>query len=466
MLQQPQDDNTVATYERQVIELKKLMNYHESADYIFGHTNYEMVPRVPHAEANYDLRRVYQLLEHIGNPHLKAKSLHITGTNGKGSTSAMLASVLTAAGYITGLYTSPHLHTMRERIAVNGRMIEEIEVAEIMTRISPKIEDINKEAAYGRLTVFELLTALGFAYFAEKTCEFQVLEVGMGGRFDATNVILPEVCLLTSISYDHTEVLGDTLTEIATEKCGIIKPGCTVISHPQTEEADKVIRSVCREKGTKLIRLGKDVTRRGLSYDFEHQELKVKGRLDDYYISIPLLGQYQLDNAAAAVAALEVLIERGFQVSKEALLEGLARVDFPGRMQIMSREPLVVVDGGHNPGASHSLKEALQRYFKPARSILVIGVSNDKDISGIARELAPVFEGVIATRADNPRSTMPEVLSAEFNKYGIESQIAENVPMALAAAKATAGKEDLICVTGSLFIVGEAIRYLKEFPAG
>jgi dihydrofolate synthase / folylpolyglutamate synthase len=439
----------------------KAMDYKQAANYIFEHTNYEMIPRVPHIQANYDLRRVYALLERVGNPQMKAKSLHITGTNGKGSTSAMLASVLTAAGYTTGLYTSPHLHTMRERFMIDGQMITESQVADITTRLAPDIETLNQAATYGKLTVFEILTVLGFIYFAEKQCQFQVLEVGMGGRFDATNVIQPEVCLLTSISFDHMEVLGDTLTKIATEKSGIIKPGCTVISHPQVEEVDKVIRETCLEKGVKLIRVGRDVTRKSLSHDLEHQELEVNGRLDNYKISIPLLGQYQLDNTTAAVAAIEVLMERGEKISKEALLKGLAEVEFPGRLQIVSRYPLIVVDGGHNPGAAHRLKESLSLYFKPAKSILIFGASNDKDIAGVVKELAPVFNLVIATRANNPRSAKPEVLAAEFAGQGVETRIAEDIPKAIKMARKTAGKEDLICVTGSLFVVGEALEDLE-----
>lgn len=434
------------------------MDYKESVDYIFGHTNYEMIPRVPHIEANYDLRRVYELLERLGNPHQKAKSLHITGTNGKGSTSAMLASVLTASGYLTGLYTSPHLHTMRERFTVDGRMITEAEVEKIMTRIRPEIEAVDKKANYGKLTVFEILTTLSFAYFAEKKCQFQVMEVGMGGRFDATNVIQPEVCLLTSISLDHTEVLGDTLAKIAAEKSGIIKPGCTVVSHPQAEEADKVIRETCREKGVNLIRVGKDATVKGLSHDFEHQEMEIKGRLDSYKLSIPLLGQYQLNNAAAAVAALEVLNEQGIKISRDNILKGMSSVDFPGRMHIIHRRPFIVVDGGHNPGAAHNLKEAILQYFKPDKSILVIGISNDKDVTGIVKELAPVFSRVITTRANNPRSSHPEVLAAEFAKCGVVAQVTGNLPQALMEARTIAKDDDLICATGSLFIVGEAIE--------
>lgn len=438
------------------------MNYLESVDYIFGHTNYETVPRLPHAQANYDLRRVYRILERLHNPHLKAKSLHITGTNGKGSTSAMLASILTSSGYTTGLYTSPHLHTMRERFRINGKMISEDELASIATFLRPEIEAVNQEAAYGRLTVFEILTVLGFSYFAEKECFFQVMEVGMGGRFDATNVIIPEVCLLTSISLDHTEVLGNTLTKIAFEKCGIIKPGCVVVSHPQVDEVDRVIRETCFEKGVRLVRVGQDIISKSLSYNLDRQKIEVKGRLGDYEISLPLLGQYQLDNTASAVAAVEVLIEKGFRISSENMVRGFSLVDFPGRLQILGRKPVVVVDGGHNPGAAHCLKAALLQYFRPVKSILVIGVSNDKDISGIVKELGPVFDKVIVTRANNPRSTPPEALAAEFAKYKADVQTKGNIPEALKLALEQAGAEDLICVTGSLFVVGEAIEYLES----
>jgi dihydrofolate synthase / folylpolyglutamate synthase len=437
------------------------MDYKKSVDYIFGHTNYEMIPRVPHVQANYDLRRVFTALQLLDNPHLKAKSLLITGTNGKGSTSAMLASVLTTNGFKTGLYTSPHLHTMRERFVIDGGMISEKEVAEITTLIQPCIEAVNREAVFGILTVFEILTILAFVYFASNKCDFQVMEVGMGGKFDATNVIKPEICILTSISYDHMEVLGDTLTKIAGEKCGIIKPGSVVISHPQNEEVMNVIKSTCLEKGVPLFEVGKDVIPKPLCHDCEHQELWVEGRFENYKVSLPLLGQYQLNNAAAAVAALEVLVEKGYQISKDAIEKGLRKVEFPGRMQIVSRNPLIVVDGGHNPGAAHNLKESLLQYFEPVNSILVIGVSGDKDIPGIVKELAPIFNKVIVTRANNPRSSKPEVLFTEFAKYGIHSQITMDIASALKEARALTSQDDLICVTGSLFLVGEALEHIK-----
>ncbi len=435
------------------------MNYREAVDFIFGHTNYEMVPRLPHTQETYDLRRLFEVLERIGNPHLKARSLHITGTNGKGSTAAMLAAVLTRAGYKTGLYTSPHLVTMRERFRVDGEMISEGEVAELASLLEPEIAAVDAAARYGRLTVFEILTLLSFVWFVRRGCQWQVMEVGMGGRFDATNVIQPEVCFLTAIGLDHTEVLGDTLAKIATEKCGIIKPGCVVVSHPQAEEAGRVIEQTCREKGVTLLRVGKDITRQPVSHDLEHQVIEIRGRLENYRVSLPLLGDYQLDNAAAAVAGLEVVLERGWKISTADILEGLAGVKFPGRLQVLQRDPVVVVDGGHNPAAAHNLRQALENYFKPNKRILVIGTSNDKDLGGIARELGHYFSQVIATRADNPRSTPPEQVAAEFFRFGIPTRTTGSVSEAIELARASAAKDDLVCITGSLFVVGETIAH-------
>ncbi len=438
------------------------MNYNEAINYVYHFTNYEAVPR-PHAEDNYDLRRLFEILEQLGNPHLKAKSLHITGTNGKGSTAAMLASVLTAAGYKTGLYTSPHLITTRERFMIDGKMISEAELADIVTRLKPHVEAVNQRATYGKLTVFEILTVLCFIYFAENKLDFQVMEVGMGGRFDATNVIKPEVCFLTAISYDHCEILGDTLTKIATEKCGIIKPGCTVISQLQKEEAAVVIQRHCQEKNVKLIKIGEEVTRKGLKYDFDHQEIEIQGRLDTYHVSIPLLGQYQLENTAAAVAGLEVLIEKGYKISSDQIKQGLAAVQFPGRMTIVSRNPLMVLDGGHNPGAAHNLKQAILKYFKPAKRILVVGIAGDKDIPAIIHELAPVFQTVIVTRAHSQRAATTDRLAGEFAKHHITAIQKENVIAALEEAKKLAGAQDLIVVTGSLYVVGEAKEYIDGY---
>jgi dihydrofolate synthase/folylpolyglutamate synthase len=455
------------------------MNYQQALAYIESYTDYEKTP-LPHAIAHYDLRRVYELLERLGNPHLIAKSVHITGTKGKGSTSAMVAAALTASGYITGLYTSPHLLTIRERFQVDGEPITEEEFASLMELVKPEAEAVNQRAAYGQLTTFEVLTALCFAFFRARRADFQVLEVGMGGTFDATNVIQPEVCVLTSISLDHTEILGDTLSQIATEKCGIIKPGCTVVTSPQTDEAYRVIETACGRKRTELVRVGTDVTWESLGFDVDGQRLRVKGRLDSYELTMALLGEFQLENAAVSVAALEVLVQRGFKVSKESIITGLAQVNWPGRFQLLGKSPFIMIDGAHNPYSAQKLRESIEQFFprrvsfspssskdKPAvidRRILVIGTSSDKDIVGIVAGLYPAFDKVIITRSRHPRAMSLERIVAEFKKHGVEAQVAGTVAEALSLALSQAKKNDLICVTGSLFVIGEVLE--QRMPPG
>ncbi|MGD9118270.1 MAG: Mur ligase family protein, partial [Dehalococcoidia bacterium] len=305
------------------------MDYRQAIDYINGYTDYEKIG-MPHDPAFYDLRRVYELLSLLGDPQKKAGSVHITGTNGKGSVAIMIASALTAVGYPTGLYTSPHLHSWRERIRVDGEMISEAELAQIVTELRPHVEAVNKRATYGELTTFELLTGMAFAYFGQKGVKFQVLEVGMGGKFDATSVITPLVAVLTTIGLDHTDVLGDTIAEIAAEKCGIIKPAITVVTSPQPPEAAEVIAKTCAERKAKLLVVGKDVSWQALESGLDGQRFEVKGRQGNYKLSIPILGEHQLQNAATAVAALEVLAERGFDITAESIARGLAKIEWPG----------------------------------------------------------------------------------------------------------------------------------------
>ena len=433
------------------------MNYQQAVEYLFSYTDYEKMP-MPHDPAFYDLRRVDELLARLGNPHLGARSVHIAGTNGKGSVAAMVASALTASGYTTGLYTSPHLHTLRERIRVNGDLVSKEEYVALVERLKPEVEAVNEKATYGKLTTFELLTVLAFAHFKLKGVDFQVLEVGLGGKFDATNVIQPEVGIITSISFDHTEILGSSLAEIATEKAGIIKSGCVVVASSQCDEVDGVIKNTCLNYGAELVRVGSDVTWQGLSFNLNRQLLRVKGRSDDYELSIPLLGQHQLDNAATAVAALEVLAEKGFNISRDSIINGLAQVSWPGRLQILSHHPILVVDGAHNPDSARRLKQSLEQYFSPDRAILVIGASSDKDIAGVVSELFSLFDKVIVTCSHHPRAMAAAPVVAEFASHGIEAQVVDDVPMALSLALSLAGDEGLICVAGSLFVVAEAME--------
>ena len=434
------------------------MNYQQALDYIYSYIDYEVESRLAYNETNYDLRRVYELLARLGNPHLKARSVHIAGTKGKGSVAAMVASVLDASGYTTGLYTSPHLTFLNERIRVNGELISDEELVALVEKLKPDVGVVHQKATYGQLTTFEVMTALAFAYFGLKGVDFQVLEVGLGGRLDATNVIQPEICIITSISLDHTEVLGDSLAEIAAQKAGIIKPGSIVVTSPQFDEAARVIEDACRKCRAGLVRVGSDVTWQSLNFNSNRQVFEVKGRLGGYKLSLPLLGDYQLENAATAVAALEVLAERGFNIFPDSIINGLARVEWPGRFQILGHHPWLVVDGAHNSYSAQKLKQSLEQYFDFDRAILVIGVSFDKNIAGIVSELFSLFDKVIVTRSRHPRSAEPAPVVAEFARHGIQAQAVDDVPSALSIALALAGEKDLICVTGSLFVVAEAIE--------
>ncbi len=404
-----------------------------------------------------------ELLGRLDNPHLKARTAHIAGSKGKGSVAAMMASALTASGYTTGLFTSPHLHDLNERMRVDWEMVSNEELVTLVDRLRPEIEAVNETATYGKLTTFEILTALGFTHFAQKGVDYQVIEVGLGGRLDATNVVHPDVCVITSISFEHTEVLGNTLAEIAKEKAGIIKDGSRVIISPQAEEADTVIEDKCRTHGAELIRVGRDVTWHNPRYEQEQQLFRVNGRLDSYELSIPLLGQYQLDNATAAVAALEVLAERSPGITTETIRSGLERVQWEGRLQVLSHHPLLVVDGAHNVDSVRRLKQSLRQFFSYEHAILIIGLSADKDLGGVVSEMVSFFDRVIVTRSIHPRAMATAPIAAEFIRKGVKAEETDDISIALPRAFDLAGERDLICVTGSLFVVAGAIEQAGLF---
>ncbi|MGP8079992.1 MAG: bifunctional folylpolyglutamate synthase/dihydrofolate synthase [Dehalococcoidales bacterium] len=431
--------------------------FDQALDFIYSFIDYEK-KRDPHVKITWDLKRVDLLLDKLGNPHLKSKTVHIAGSKGKGSVAAMIASVLTKAGYTTGLYTSPHLHFFNERIRVNNRLISNDEIVELMAKIKPAVEEVNKEALYGLLTTFEVTTVLGFCYFAQKKVDFQVIEVGLGGRLDSTNVVQPDVCVITPISYEHTDILGKTLTLIATEKSGIIKKGSIVVSSPQTAEADAAIALACRRQGATLISVGKEVTYESTKFDDTQQSFMVNGRLGNYELTIPLLGEYQLSNAATAVAALEVLVEKGNAIPPKSIVQGMKEVDWEGRLQVLNRHPLVVADGAHNQDSAHKLRQALAQYFKFEKTVLIIGMSSDKDLAGIVAELAPIFPQVIVTKSQHPRAMDTRPIAEEFMKYGISARQTDDISVAMPLALSLAGEKDMVCITGSLFVAAGAIE--------
>ena len=431
------------------------MNYAAALQFLLGRADFERWPGYNYA-GRFDLRRMEYLLERLGNPHLHARSVHIAGSKGKGSTAAMIAAGLRANGCKTGLYTSPHLMTLRERINVSGTQIAKRELASLAGKLRPHVEASDRECPYGELTTFELLTAAAFIHFRREDVDYQVLETGLGGRLDATNVVRPEVCVVTSISLDHTDVLGNTIAEIATEKAGIIKQNATVVCSPQAEEALTVIRDACLSRGATLIVVGSDIGWQKTGSNLDGQSLEVRGLSDSYSFTMPLLGEHQAQNAAAAVAALEAL-----GLSRPVIEAGLEQTRWPGRLQVLRRRPLMVVDGAHTADSARALKDALIQYFHFDRLVLIIGSSADKDVAGIAGELAPLAYYTIATRSRHPRAADPGVVAGEFAQRGATASIAGDVAQAVIEAKLRAGRRDLICATGSLFLIAEVIELVK-----
>jgi len=435
------------------------MDYSAALDYILSFADYERAPR---SSIVFDLRRIEALLARLGNPQEKARSVHIAGTKGKGSTAAMIASILTQAGYRTGLYTSPHLLSFTERIQIDGRPISEAAFGRLVEVLKPEVEAVNKSSTLGELTTFELLTALAFTYFETRKVDYQVLETGLGGRLDATNVVKPEVCVITSVSFDHMDVLGDTLTQIATEKAGIIKSGSVVVCSLQSPESMKVIERTCHERGARLVSIGDEVNWHQKDFSSEGQSFQLTGITGKYDLYIPLLGEHQLENAATAVVTTEVLAELGTKISPRSIITGLRQLEWPGRLQVLQQEPWVVVDGAHNADSARRLAEALERYFDFDQLILIFGASADKNIAGMVAELASLPSAVIVTRSQHPRAVEPARLAGEFSKWGITTVAAKNVDSALELALEQATPGDLICATGSLFIVAEVMKYMSD----
>ena len=438
------------------------MDYNAAAAYLAGLTDYEVSPATAYNAANFDLRRVELLLRKLGLPQRGRKTVHIAGTKGKGSTAAMLSSILTSAGYRTGLFTSPHLYTWQERIAVDGRPITKKDFARLVGAVQKHVQKINGEGRFGKITTFEALTTVAFLYFRDRGADFQVLETGMGGRLDATNVCDPDVCVLTSISFDHTGVLGDTLSKIAGEKAGIIKPGCTVISAPQKPEALAVIKEKCRQLNSGLVLAGKDITWKRLGGNLNGQSLTVRSRNGSYALRIPLLGDHQMENAGLAVAAAEALQQRGALITLNHIASGLKGVRWPARLQILQRAPLLVIDGAHNAHSMNALLESVKRYIPYKKLIVIFGSSGDKDIEGMAKALAGPAWKVVVTSSGHPRAAAARQLAGIFGLQGVTADIRRNAKEALSTAFSASAKDDLILATGSLFLAADITRAFKD----
>jgi dihydrofolate synthase/folylpolyglutamate synthase len=437
------------------------LDYHEALNRILQLVDFERLYTAPGVPVRHDLERIGALLVQLGEPHLRRPTVHIAGTKGKGSVAAMCTSILASQGHVTGLYTSPHLHTIRERIRLNGIPVSEDEFASLVEAVWPAMEAVSRQEEHSRVTLFEYLTAMAFMHFKRAKAAFQVVEVGLGGRLDATNVVSPQVCAVTSLSLDHTAILGDTLEQIAFEKAGIIKAGSVVVCAPQKPQALEVVRKVCQEREARLIEVGREMAWSRGDFTLEGQKFKVEGRLGSYQVWTPLLGEHQLENAATTVGIMEALTEQGYPISYEAIQRGLEKVSWPCWMEVLGRTPLVIADGAHNPHSAAKLRDSLGEYFTYRRIILLIGVSHDKNIEGIVEELAQLSPKVITTRSRHPRAAPTTELAHAFASHGTQAIEVESTDKALAAALEMAHEEDLVLATGSLFLAAEVREAIK-----
>ena len=418
------------------------MNYEQAMEYIHA---------VQWAGHKPGLTRTRTLLAALGDPHKQLRFVHVAGTNGKGSTAAMMASCLQAAGYRVGLYTSPFINRFNERIQINGVQIPDEELVKLVEQVKPAadaMEDVPTE--------FEIITALGMLYFAQQKCEIVVLEVGLGGTLDSTNVIdAPECAVITALGMDHVKELGPTLADIAAAKAGIIKEECPVVSYGGVPEADAVIRQRCREQGAALTEV--DFTRlqvrrtdlAGTELDFvPYQELR-----------LPLVGLYQSRNAAVAITVVEVLRQKGWNISDEALRQGLSAVRWPGRLEVLRRaDPVILRDGAHNAHGMAATVESLKALFPGKKLVILMGVMVDKDVEDMLNLLSPIAEAVVTVRPDSPRAMGAAELAALVRRRGVPTCACESVEEGLRIAAMAAGQDGVVCALGSLYLAADVRR--------
>jgi len=411
------------------------------------------------------LDRITKMLELLGNPHKGLKFIHIAGTNGKGSTTAMISSTLIEAGYKTGMYTSPFIESFEERIQIDGNNIPKEKVAEYMLKIKNISEEMNK-FDLGEITYFEIVTALGFLYFKEMKVDIGVIEVGLGGRFDATNVIDPILTIITSIGYDHTHILGNSISEIAFEKAGIIKENVPVVLYPVVEEAYNTIKEVAKAKNADIFYLDKSMARideivKSNNKENAIQKLTIKNNHKEINIRLPLVGAHQIMNCLVAVNGLIKLSEQGMPITEDNIIKGIEKVKWPGRMELMVKEPRFVIDGAHNIDAIRYLKENLKKYYEYTHLYLIVGILSDKDIDEMIKIISGEGDEIIALTPNNIRAENSESLSKMIAQYNTNVKAMDNYIEAIEYVLSKAGDKDLIIACGSLYLIGELRGILK-----
>ena len=430
--------------------------YEAALERVMGLADFERSVHSP-GYSSFHLERMRLAMERLGNPHLGVPSVHIAGTKGKGSTAAMVTSILAAQGYIVGLFTSPHLHSAVERIRVGLEPVARDDFATLVEQVWPAAEWVRQEGGHGPLSTFEMLTVMAFYHFDRIRADFQVIEVGLGGRLDSTNVVCPEVCAITPISLDHVMTLGNTIPLIAREKAGIVKPGIPVVVAPQSEEAMAVVRDVAGDRQAPIV----DV-RAGLSYRKRHADLagqsfEITGGRDSYDLWTSLLGDHQLENSATAIAVIETLVDRGFTISKESIEKGLKEVRWPARLEVFRCDGrLVVVDGAHNPHSMGRLVQAVRSYFQFRRLVVIFGALGGHSAEGMIGELASLRPMVLAVRSRQPRSADAGAIADIVSQHGLPVFFqSEDTGEATRKALEMAEHGDLVLATGSLSVAAE-----------
>jgi len=439
------------------------MTYQEALSYLDSFINYEKRSDFDYKKS-FKLERMKSFSRLFGDPHKGIKTIHIGGTKGKGSVSSFVNAILIEAGYSVGLYTSPHLFSLRERIRINGEPISEKDMAGLISEIKERADEIESKVG-DKPTYFEVCTMMAFLYFKRKGVDFMVLEVGMGGRLDSTNIAESLLSVITPISHDHTQFLGSDLNDIAYEKCGIIRQDSIVISSPQAKEAMDVIKKVCGERNSSLYVVGKDIFSEIFDSNLEGQGFRLLTRRGEHpHLRIRLLGGFQVENAAVAVTAVEELRSRGIFIDSTFIKNGLFKTRWPGRFQIIRKKPFIVVDGAQNAASASALKKAIENTFDYKKLFLIIGAMEDKDIGGICRELGRIADFAVTTKAKAERACPPEVIKDKILDHnpGADITSADSVEQALKNCREQASEEDLILVTGSLYVVAEAMKRFHE----
>jgi len=424
------------------------VNYQQAIDYLKGLTKFGI---------NLGLGRIEELLRRLGNPHRRLKIIHIGGTNGKGSTTAMIASILMEAGYKVGMFTSPHLHSYTERFRINGEVIPQEKLAALIREVRPYLDAMSAEG-YEHPTEFEVSTALALLYFEREETDFVALEVGLGGAIDSTNVVTPLVSVITNVAMDHMDYLGRRLEEIAKVKAGIIKRGIPVVTAAEGT-ALEVIRREALEKNSRLVQVGRDITWTPVTQDEginRCQEFVLSGLHNHYHVQLPLLGPHQQMNAATAIGAVELLFSAGHHIPSCAVTRGLKKVQWPARLEMVGENPTIILDGAHNHAGAVALRRAIRQHFPGHGLVLVLGMLADKERSKVVAELAPLARAVVVTRSNNPRAGDWTEVADYVRNHLDDVEVIEDVGRAIKSALAKAHKDELVCITGSLYMVAEA----------